>query len=260
MTDSGLPLDAYLVVDNNAVVGLSEFYCDAHKELAFEAMIEASCQDIAKAFNALRRFAIGEKVFSTKCVCNEFKPEKSSIAERRDYDKKHCENLKANVNAEVEAVDVNMKAIEKLRCMCSTPKKFGEKLSRLSEEDLSLVILALGIINETNCRVYILTDEEDLRSYISWLKHKPEAKGICTNVHLLEGLHSMIYFDSAHRQCAFTTVQIYEMFVHHQQQQLKRMVLAGTTKLEMIEYTYEEIKQAIRESGEIKKRNMAGAV
>lgn len=260
MPDSSFPLDAYLVIDNNAIVGLSEFFCDAHKILTFPDMIQASCQDVTNAFNALRRFALGSKVFTTKCVCDEFKPEHSSIAERWDYDGRHCENFKIHVKAEVEAVDINMKAIEKLRCMGNAPRKFGERLSRLTDEDLSLVILALGIINEVNHRVYILTDEEDLRSFISWMKPKPEAISICANTHLLEGLHSMIYMDSAHRQCAFTTIQIYEMFVHHQQQQLKRMVLAGTTKLEMIEITYEEIRQAIRESGQIKIQNMAGVI
>ena len=260
MPDSGFPLDAYVVIDNNAIVGLCEFFCDKHKKSPFPDMIQASCIDVTNAFTALRRFALGGKVFTTKCICDEFKPEHNPIiTEHRDYDRLHCENFKTHVKSEIEAVDINMKAIEKLRCMGSAPRKFGERLSRLTDEDLSLVILALGIINEKKSRVYVLTDEEDLRSFISWMKPRPDAKSICADVRLLEGLHSMIYIDSAHRECAFTTVQVYEMFVHHQQQQLKRMALAGTTKLEMVEITYEEIKQAIRESGQIKIRNMEGA-
>ncbi len=259
MMDTGFPLDAFLIIDNNAIVGLSEFFCDAHKRSPFPDMIQASCIDVTNAFAALRRFALGGKVFTTKCVCDEFKPERNPIiTEFRDYDVRHCEKFKTHVKSEIEAVDINMKAIEKLRSMEKAPSKFGEGLSRLSDEDLSLVILALGIINKTTSRVYVLTDEEDLRSFISWMKPRPETKKVCANSHLLEGLHSMIYIDSAHRKCAFTTIQVYEMFVHHQQQQLKRMALAGTTKLEMVEITYEQIKQAIRESGQIKLQNMAG--
>lgn len=260
MTDSSLPLDAYVLIDTNAVVGLCDFHCDRQQELPFPAMIQAACKDIASAFDGLRRFAVDGKIFTTTCVHEEFKPENSDLSKRRDFDKSHCETLKTAVKEQVEPLDINMAAIQKLRKMSGAPKKFGDGLSRLSDPDLSLVILALGLIKEKNKRVYVLTDEEDLRSFISWAKTKPEIKEICPNSHLLEGLHSMIYMDNAHRHCAFATVQIYEMFAHYQQSQLKRMALAGTTKFGMIEVTYQQIKEAIRASGKIKQENLAGAV
>jgi len=259
MTDSSLPLDAYIIIDNNAVVGLCDFYCDRHQELPFPDMVQATCQEIASAFEGLRRFALDGKIFTTPCVHEEFKPEYSDLSARPDFDKKHCEALKTVVKTQIESLDINMAAIQKLRKMSHSPNKFGAELSRLSDPDLSLVILALGIIKEKNQRVYILTDEEDLRSFISWAKSRPKVKEMCPNSHQLEGLHSMIYMDNAHRHCAFTTVQIYEMLVHYQQSQLKRMALAGTTKFEMIEITYRQIKEAIRISGQIKKDNLAGA-
>ncbi len=259
MTDLSLPLDAYVVIDNNAIVGLCDFHCDRHKELPFQDMIKNACTDIASAFDGLRRFALDDRIFTTACVHEEFKPENSDLSKRRDYDKIHCEALKTAVKGQVEPLDINMEAIQRLRKMSGAPKKLGDELSRLSDPDLSLVILALGIINEKKKRVYVLTDEEDLRLFISWAKTKPEIKEICPSSQLLEGLHSMIYMDSAHRHCAFATVQIYEMFAHYQQSQLKRMALAGTTKFGMIEVTYQQIKEAIRASGKIKQENLAGA-
>lgn len=258
MPDAGYPLDAYLIIDNNAVVGLCDFYCDMYKELGFPEMVQAAIEEMAKTFASLRRFAIGGKIFTTNCVLDEFKPENSCIAERRDFEKQGCELFQSAIKKEIEALDINMAAIQKLRAMSQAPGKFGTHLSRLSDADLSLVILALGIINEKQCRVYILTDEEDLRNFISWAKSRPEVKAMCASSQLLEGLHSMIYIDSAHRQCAFTTNQVYDMFVHCQQRQLKRMVLAGTTKLEMIEITYRDIKESIRISGQMKIDNLAG--
>jgi hypothetical protein len=259
MSAPGLPLDVFLIIDNCAIVGLSEYFGDANEKLAFPDTIQAMCQGISITFNKLRQYALSGKLLTTQLVQDEFKPERSSLAERRDFDKTGCENLKAHVKKEIEVCDIVPKAIETLRSMAQTPSRFGQNLSAFSDPDLSLVVLALGVINHTGRRVYILTDEEDLRSFISWMKPRPEAKGLCPNAHLLEGLHSMIYLDIAHRQCAFTTVQMYEMFTHYQGRQLKRTMLAGTTKGGMVADTYVRIQQAIRESGQIKQNNMAGA-
>jgi len=259
MTDSSLPLDAYVVIDNNVIVGLAEYFTDTYKDLAFPETINVTCQEITTTFNKLRRFALDGKILTTQIIQDEFKPENNkSLNSRRDFNHKICDQLKSHVKSEVEVCDIKTSAIEKLRSMTETPSKFGPKLKALSDPDLSLVILALGIINQTGRRVYILADEEDLRSFISWMKPKSEAKSICKNTHLLESIHSMIYMDNAHRHCAFTTMEISSIFMHYQQKQLKRLALGGTTKMGMIEITYDEIRRLIYLSGQIKQKNLAG--
>ena len=44
MPGTGYPLEAYLIIDNNAIVALCEFYCDMHKHLPFPDMVNGVCR------------------------------------------------------------------------------------------------------------------------------------------------------------------------------------------------------------------------
>jgi hypothetical protein len=258
MPGTGYPLDAYLIIDNNAIVALCEFYCDMHKHLPFPDMVNGVCQEISNVITALRHFALGEKIFTTKCVQAEFKPERGVIASYNGFDQAQCNGLKSHIHNEIEALDVNMGIIPTLRSMQHAPSKFGSNLSRLSDEDLSLVILALGIANHRNERVYILTDEEDLRSFISWMKSRPEVMKICAHPRRVEGLHSMSYINSAHLQCSFSTEYIYRLFSYLSLNQMNRTMLQGTTKGGLISNTYQRVYEEISASGRIKQRALRG--
>ncbi|MGE5221436.1 MAG: hypothetical protein ACM3PY_03305 [Omnitrophica WOR_2 bacterium] len=258
MPNMGYPLDAYLVIDNNAVVALCEFFCDAYKSLPFEKMVQSACQEVTKVFDKLRKYALGNKIFTTGCVQQEFKPERGVISGYPGYIQKHCERLKAHVYHEIEVLEVNMSYIAKLRGMASTPKRFGSGLCRLSDQDLSLVLLALGITAKFNQRVYILTDEEDLRSFVSWMKFRSEIKTICAYPQNIEALHSLIYLDSAHRNCTFPTDMIYKLFSYLLMGQAGRNMLFGTTKGEMITYTLRVIYDSIGASSEAKQQHVQG--
>jgi hypothetical protein len=168
--------------------------------------------------------------------------------------------LKDRVQAEVEALTVNPVAIQRLRSLPQTPKKLGESLSRLSDPDLSLAVLALGIAGKLNQRVYVLTDEEDLRVLISWMKSRAEVQAQYQHAEKIEGLHSMAYIDSAHRRCSFTTTQVTLMMSFLMMQQMKRSMLFGTTKGEMINTTFRTLYDAVRESGKIKEAHLAGSL
>ena len=258
MPGSGYPLEAYLIIDNNVIVALCEFYCDMHKHLPFPDMVNAVCQEISNVITALRRFALGENIFTTKCVQAEFKPEYGVISGYNGFDQNHCNGLKSHVGGEIEALDVNMGAISKLRSMEHAPSRFGDGLSRISNEDLSLVILALGIANKFDERVYILTDEEDLRSFVSWMRCRPEAKQICAHPYQVEGLHSMSYINSAHLQCSFSTEFIYRLFGYLSLNQLNRTMLRGTKKGELITTTYRKVYEEISASTAIKQGVLKG--
>ena len=71
----GYPLEAFLVIDNNAIVSLCEFYCDSFKGRSFPEIIQLTCNEVSVVFDTLRRFALGNKVYTTDCVLAEFKPE-----------------------------------------------------------------------------------------------------------------------------------------------------------------------------------------
>ena len=260
MPYSSYPLDAYLIIDNNAIVGLCEFFCDTHKKLPFTDMIQAACKELSDILTVLRRFALGNKLFTTKCVLDEFKPEFGEIQNYYGFDLNSCKHLKSHLHSEIEAANINMTAIAKLRAMQQTPGRFGTDLSRLSDPDLSLVILALGIAKESAQRVYVITDDEDLRIFISWMKPRSEVKSMCQHSDKVDGLHSMIYMDCVHRKCAFTTLQISTMLTFHSLRQMSRIMLSGTTKGEMITRTIQTIYESIRESGRIKQKIMEGAI
>ncbi len=126
----------------------------------------------------------------------EFKPENGELANYRGFHKCHCDVLKANIRNQFDCLDINMRSIDRIRQMAQTPKRFGENLSGISDQDLSLLILALGIAGKLNERVYILTDEEKLRGFTSWGKTRPEIREVCGHPEKVEALHSMAYLDS----------------------------------------------------------------
>jgi len=256
MPNSGYPLDAYLVMDNNAIVNLCEFYCDVHKNKPFPAMISATCDDMTTLFNTLRRLASGNKIYTSSGVMDEFKPEQGVIANYYGFSRTQCDCLKNHIHQEIEALEIDFSKIPVLRSMRQAPSKFGSGLSRISDQDLSLVILALKLVSQFRQRVYILTDEEDLRSFVSWMKTKPEVKALCLSPEQIQALHSFIYIDSAHRSCAFSTEQVYQFLSFLSIKQLERQNLMGTTKGELITQTYKELFDAIKASSEIKRQNV----
>lgn len=260
MPNMGYPLDAYLVIDNNAVVGLCEFFCDTYKNLPFEKMVQSACQDVTTVFDKLRKYALGNKIFTTGCVQEEFKPERSVISSYPGFIQKYCERLKAHIHHEIEAVEVNMAFIARLRGMANAPTRFGSGLCRLSDQDLSLVILSLGIAGKFNQRVYILTDEEDLRSFVSWMRSRPEVKIMCDCPQNIQALHSLIYLDSAHRHCSFPTDMIFQLFSFLMLGQSSRNLLFGTTKGEMITNTLRVIYDAINASKDAKQQHAQGGL
>lgn len=252
MPVTGYPLDAYLVIDNNALVSLCEYFCETNKHLPFEEMVRSVCQEVTGVLDKLRGYAVGNKLFTTGCVQQEFKPECGAIADYPGYAPKHCESLKAHIHREIEILDINMSFIARLRSMGSAPSRFGAGLCRLSDQDLSLVVLALGLAGKFNRRVYILTDEEDLRSFVSWMRARPEVKAICANPLQVEAIHSLTYLDNVHRCCAFTTLFIFQLLAFQLMRHLRRTMLQGTTKGEMITQTFQEMSDAVRASGKIK--------
>jgi hypothetical protein len=259
MPNSGFPLDAYVIFDNNAIVGICEFCCSTYKDKPFYEAVTVACHDIEKILNAIRRFSIQNKVYTTPCILEEFKPENGELANHRGFQNCHCDLLKTHIRNQFECLDINMKSIDQIRQMAHTPRRFGENLSGLSDQDLSLFILALGIAGKLNERVYILSDEEKLRGFTSWSKTRPEIRKVCVHPEKVEALHSMVYLDSVHRHCAITTDQIYKMFGYRSLQQMTRTMLAGTTMGEMVTETYGGIYQMINESSIIK-REIAGVV
>lgn len=259
MPNVGFPLDAYVIFDNNAIVGICEFCCSAYKDRPFSETVAVACHDIEEFLNAVKRFSIQNKVFTTPCIMEEFKPENGELANYRGFHKCHCDVLKANIRNQFDCLDINMRSIDRIRQMAQTPKRFGENLSGISDQDLSLLILALGIAGKLNERVYILTDEEKLRGFTSWGKTRPEIREVCDHPEKVEALHSMAYLDSVHRHCAITTDQIYKMFSYRSLQQMTRTMLSGTSMGEMITETYSGIYQMINDSSKIK-REIAGVV
>jgi hypothetical protein len=252
MPNPGFPLDAYIVIDTNAIVGISEYCCSKYTGLVISELIENTSIEIDQMFSAIKRFAIKNRVFTTDCVLEEYKPENGYLKSYEGLQKCHCDHLKGKIQDHIEALKINMNSINLIRQMDKKPSRFGENLSGLSDPDLSLLVLALGIAKNFNERVYIISDEEKLRAFTSWSKSKSEIKELCPCSEKIEALHSMVYLDSVHRHCAITSQQINEIYNFYTLQQLKRKFLNQTTMGEMITDTYERIYHLINESSKIK--------
>ena len=252
MPYSSYPLDAFLIIDNSALVNLCEYYFDTHIDLPFEDMVQAACLEISDCFAILRGFSFDGKIHTTPWVLDEFKPEHGELSEYSGFEYKLCEPLKIKIRDELEQSDINMRAVERLRTLRLAHPRFGDELSRLSNPDLSLVILAMEIAGKTNQRVYILTDDEDLRYFVTFLKHQPDVSSMCSHPDVLNGMHSFIYWDLIHRNCAITTDQIQSMLVFLSITHATRSLLSGTMKGELVSETLKSIYYSVQESKAIK--------
>ena len=252
MFNPGYPMDSFVIIDNNVIVSICDFCFNAYKSKNFSEVIQDACNDMEEIFNAIKRFSMNQQIYTTPCVMDEFKPENGSLSKHSGFKQLHCEALKRFILSQIECLEVNLGRIQRLRRMNQSPGRLGENLSRLSDQDLSLAILALGIAHKFNNLVYVLIDDEDLRYFISWMRSKSEIKEICDHPDKIEALHSLTYLDTVHRNCGISSQKMNEIFGFQTVKQLGRQMLNGTTKGEMISSTYDSLYQAMIKSSRIK--------
>ncbi|MFC2046371.1 hypothetical protein ACFLTC_02480 [Chloroflexota bacterium] len=121
--------------------------------------------------------------------------------------------------------------------------------SGLSDNDLSLVVLGLHLIDYGD-PVYVLTNEQDLLSFIAWLRTRPEVRRRWGNLVAMQGLQSLHYLELIHRDCKIHTEQMQDMLSFFMFDHYNRTELAGTNKGNSI---FMQLLQMAQNGGRVKR-------
>lgn len=251
MAGSGISLQAYLVIDNCVLVMLHEYFCERQGRRHPPArLIPAIAQWMSGQLDLLQQFALDGQVYCTDCVADEFYPGAGRLSQVRGIGPRECRALAGDICALLHQASVGSHEIGFLRNLPAAPRKLVGP-SGLSDNDLSLVALGLQLTTHGN-PVYVLTNDQDLLSFVSWLRSKPEARQRWGNVGSLQGLQSLTYFELIHRDCKIQTEQMEDLLNFHMIEHFNRAELAGTTKGNSILLQLIEARNSLTQSVRIK--------
>lgn len=251
MAMPGVTLQAYLVVDNCMLVMLQDYFCDRYAaRLGAGKLIPALVDWFADQFNTLRQFTPDALLHCTDCVAGEFRPGAGRLSQVRGVGPHDCKALTRKVCDLLHQTSVAPAEISALRGLPAAPRKLVG-VGGLSDSDLSLVVLALGLVADGS-RVYVLTNDQDLLSFISWLRSQREARERWRNAAAVQGLQSLSYLELVHRDCKIRTEHMEDLINFFMVDHYNRRELAGTIKGNSILQQAIEVRNGLTQSVQIK--------
>lgn len=251
MASTTVPLHAHLVVDNCVLVMLHEYYCDRNsRRCPLPQLIRAIEQWMTDQLGLLRGLAPDGQLHSTDRVADEFLPGAGRLAQVRGIGPSECRRLAGRVRALLHCSSVGTNDISVLRGLPAAPQKLVGPRG-LSDADLSLVVAALQLTAQGN-PVYVLTNDQDLLSFISWLRPNREARQRWADIGELQGLHGLTYLDLVHRSCRISTDQMQDLVLFCLAEHYSRTDIAGTNKGNSILFQLLGAQKGLTESALIK--------
>jgi hypothetical protein len=251
MTGTGISLQAYLVIDNCVLVMLHEYFCERQGRRHPPArLMPAITRWMNEQLSTLQLFAPDGRVHCTDCVADEFYPGAGRLSGVRGIEPRDCRKLAREVCALLHQTSVRSQEIDFLRHLPAAPRKLVGP-SGLSDNDLSLVVLGLHLLGHGD-PVYVLTNDQDLLSFITWLRSKPEARQRWGNLVAMQGLQSLTYLELIHRDCKIQTNQMEDLINFYMFEHFNRRELAGTNKGNSILMQLIDTRNSLTESVRIK--------
>jgi hypothetical protein len=251
MADQHLLLEAYLVVDNSMLVMLSEYCCERWgARMPPARLVPTICQWFTDQLDTLRQFAPDGLVHCTDCVAQEFNPRAGRLSQLRGIGHRECKSLADHVCSLLQQTTVDMRDVASLRHLPAAPRRLVGP-GGLSDNDLSLVMLGAEL-TQYGGQVYLLTNDQDLLSFTSWLQAKPEVRNRWQTIKLLQGLQSLTYLELVHRNCRITTDVMRDLIQFALADHYGRQDLVGTRKGTSIMQQLLEVNNSLIQSVAIK--------
>ncbi|HBY94184.1 MAG: hypothetical protein M5U01_09210 [Ardenticatenaceae bacterium] len=252
-TMRNISLEACLVLDNNFIVMLNEYFCEHHARMvAPDQLIAAIADWITNQFTVLKQFAADGHLHCTECVAKEFLPQAGRLRDylnSRQLQHRDCRVLQNHVHGHLCLAHIDPEETETLKNLPHAPRRLINSTG-LSHEDFSLIVRALQLAQD-GVRVYILTDDHDLLSFVSWLK-SAKPPDFCELLPYIEGWSGLHYLDLIHRSCRISTEQMTSFLKFAMMEHYKRTNLVGTTKGEFIFSNLLDLHGLITKSAQIK--------
>ena len=133
------------------------------------------------------------------------------------------------------------------------PKANKRLVSRngLSDNDLSLIVLGLELIEQQHV-VYVLSNDQDLLSFTTWVSKQTSARERWGNLEDLQALHGLTYLELVHRNCSISTSDMKDLIQYAMLAHYGRKELSGSQKGESIMRQLTEVYDSLSKSIEIK--------
>lgn len=247
MSALGPSLQAILVIDNSLLVMLSDFYCERlSTSFSGAALVQTVQNGISDQLEVLRHFAQDGQLHCAESVALEFKPHEGRLSAKSGITPSICKPLAHGVCGLLNRAADSPEAINTLRGLPFAPRKLVGQ-DGLSDADFSLVALALQL-SANGGPVYILTNDQDLLRFVSWVRNRPEACAIWERAPQIEAMHSLHYLELVHRDCRIATNEMADLLNFAAIEHYARKELAGTDKGTWIMQDLLDVNRSILQS------------
>jgi hypothetical protein len=198
----------YLVIDNSVLSMITEWYCYENHGLSCQALLEQTHQLIHNQIEVFQLFAVDGVLHTSTSVSDEYKPwHENGGLRKRGIEILKIQTMAKNICSKFSTHEVDTPKTNFLRTLPTVDPRLVKKLT---DQDLSLVHVGLSL-SCSNQKVYILTNDQDLLSYISWARTQKSLRNGVINPQLLQGLSGITFMDLVHRQCFISSDQMLKM-------------------------------------------------
>ena len=247
MPQTGISPRAYLIIDNSVLSMLSAYYC-AKPAIRVPARqrIASLKQWLGEQISMMGQFTPDGFVHCTDCVIDEYKPAGilAGLPQQTHYDEYFA--LRKHIASCVSPAVSSAGHVNALHNLPGLPKKRCP-----GHNDLSLVVLGLQLAANGE-PVYVISNDQDLLYFISWIRTKPEARKLWGNPLLLQGLLGLTYLDLIHRDCKIQTEIMKDILHFALADHYERTSLVGTPKGNSIMQQLLEVHSSFTDSVKIK--------
>lgn len=248
----GLSMHAFLIVDNCVLSMLCDYCAHRATGMPRARLIQHMREWATAQFNILKQFTPDGHIHCTDCVANEFNGYAGSLSHEHRIGFNDCKLLVRHVCGLLRCTSVGTDCATVLRGLPAFPHKlFGP--NRLGDNDISLVELALQLATNGS-PVYVLTNDQDLLTFVSWIRTKREVRELWGDPSLVQGLQSLTYLELVHRECSIETETMVDLLNFVMLDHSRRKELAGTQKGDSIVRQIGEINKNLVQSVIIKTR------
>jgi hypothetical protein len=250
MTGQGIPLRAFLILDNCFLSMLTDYFCARlAKDFPPHEVIDRLGNWLDEQLDILRQFSPAG-LFCSRCVAQEYNPHAGKLGETHGICFQDCKPLQNRVQAALKCYDVRQEDILTLRELPNADRKLVGPQG-LSNNDFSLIALALDL-SRLDMPVYILSNDQDLLDFSTWMRIQRLVREQWPNAMQVMGLRSLTYLESVHRDCSISTEDMEKLTRFAMIEHYKRAELAGTQKGKNIMRTLIKINTSLIESARIK--------
>lgn len=215
--------------DSSVLVMLTESCCHRRQNrVSAPQLIAEIVQSMTDIIGILRKFTPDGHVHCTDCVTGEFKPDAGQLARANGVTRTHSRDMQNCVRSLLYNASADTDSVAFSRAIPNAPRWLVGP-GRLSDNDLSLIVLGAHLTAQGQ-PVFLLTNDQDILDFVSWLRIQTEARRRWQALANLQALHGLHYLDLVHHSCQINTGLLSDLINHQPAEHYNRRALAGTIK------------------------------